>query len=155
MTSSDVLGSQLKVTLCRTPGVPVPAIGTLALELIALLTKVNAPVALPGDAGLKVRIREAVRPEGIVIGSDIPLVANSALLIVAEDSVIGPPAAKSVFTCFWVLPTATFPKLIAVELTLSSPGKKAVPASMRESLGLEAFDSIASLPQETPLELGA
>jgi len=93
MTSADVLGSQLKVTLCCTPRVPVPSIGTSALELLALLTKLNLPVAEPGDCGLKARIRETVCPAGIVIGSEISLMANSALLTVADDSVTGPPPA--------------------------------------------------------------
>jgi hypothetical protein len=61
--------------------------------LVALLTKVNAPLAVPGDRGLKERVRESVYPDGIVIGSEIPLMANSALLTVADDSVTGPPAA--------------------------------------------------------------
>jgi hypothetical protein len=119
---------------------------TLVADSDAVLVKVNVPVDRPDDWGLKLRIMEAVLPEGIARGSDIPLMANSALLRLADSTVTGPPAAKRVSTCFWLVPTTTGPKFIAIGLSLSCPDITPAPPSGTETLVLDAFDSIESCP---------
>ena len=53
-------------------------------------------VAVPLACGLKVTVNEALWPAAMVEGSEMPLRANSEVLVVAEETVTLEPVALSV-----------------------------------------------------------
>src|SRR5690242_288908 len=107
-----------------------------------LLVKARAAEVLPEALGAKVTLKEALCPEVIVSGKEIPLTENSVPVMLAEDTITGPLVAISLAACLLLDRTVTFPKLMLTELTASWPGVTvlAEPVSGTESERLRAFE---------------
>ncbi len=149
-----MLAFQFKVTLWVGGGVPVPDIVSVVGELVAVLVKATVPEVVPVDWGVKDKFMVALCPEPIVIGREMPLTENSALLMVSDAIVTGPPLADRVTAWDWLVPTTTFPKLTVAGLEESCPGVAPVPLSATETLEFDAFDVIERFPVAAPLEVG-
>jgi hypothetical protein len=124
----------------------------------ALLKKASVEEVLPEACGANVTLKEAVCPDAIVRGKEIPLTENGDPVVMpAEVTVTEPPLALSVAVCFWLDPTVTFPKFMLAGFTASCPAVTVVPDPLRgtERVGLAAFEEIASAPVAVPVEVGA
>ena len=72
---------------------------------IALLVKARVAEALPEALGVKVTLKEALWPEVIVSGKEIPLTENSVPVMLAEDTITGPLVAITLQpACCWIQP---------------------------------------------------
>lgn len=95
----------------------------------------------------------------MVTGNASPLIANSELFTLTEETVTLAPVALSVPVCVPLVPTVTFPTPIVAGLTLNSPwiGACSVPAPLNEMvrLGFEAFELTVTLPLKLPEDCGA
>ena len=90
--------------------------GFEALEAIATL-----PLALPGDCGAKVTLKDALCPEARVNGRLRPVVLKPAPETVAWVTVrLVPPVLVSVSETEWLVPVCTLPKAIVGFATLSA-----------------------------------
>ena len=96
---------------------PVPDSDSVVVEGCALLVKVRVAVADPVDCGVKVTVKGTVWPEGMVTGSDSPLMLNTELLVLAAVTVTLAPLAESVPLPVPLLPTVTLPRLSEAGLT--------------------------------------
>lgn len=88
---------------------PVPAREPVSEDGVALLAKVSVPLAVPVACGLKVTVKFALWPEGMVTGKVIPLNANRELLLLAEVTVTSAPVAVRLPVAVPLAPTATLP----------------------------------------------
>jgi hypothetical protein len=126
--------------------------------LDALLKKASVEEVLPEACGAKVTLKEAVCPDAIVTGNEIPLTENGDPVVMpAEVTVTEPLLALNVAVCFWLDPTVTFPKFMLAGLTASCPAVAVVPDPLRgmERVGLAAFEVIESAPLVAPVDVGA
>jgi hypothetical protein len=157
LTFVDVLAFQVSVTLCCADGVPVPPRDSATEPFIALLVKASVAEALPEVLGEKVTLKEALLPEAIVSGKEIPLTENSVPVMLAEDTITGPLVAVSLAACLLLDPTVTFPKLMLAGLTASWPGVTVLPepVSGTEKKGLAAFELTDRVPFIVPVDEGA
>jgi hypothetical protein len=154
----EVLGFQVRVTLCCTVGTPAPASEADTEPFDALLKNARLAEVLPEACGAKVTLKEAVCPEERVSGKEIPLTENGLPVVIpAEVTVTEPLLALKVALCFWFEPTVTFPKLMLAGLTASWPAVAVLPEPVSgiEREGLAAFEVIESAPLTVPLEVGA
>ncbi len=151
----DSLGFQLKSTAYDGGAVPVPVRASAVVGGDALLVNVSVPVAAPVACGLNVTVKSALCPAWIVIGKEIPLNVNRELLLLAALMVTFAAEAVSVPDAVPVAPTATFPRLKVVGVTLSCPAA-AVPAPVRLATTDEgfAFDTKVSVPLAAPAVCG-
>jgi hypothetical protein len=156
-TLLDVLAFQVSVTLCCAGVVPVPPNDSATEPFMALLVKARVAKALPEALGAKVTLKEALWPEAIVSGKEIPLTENSVPVMLAEDTITGPLVAVSLAACLLLDPTVTFPKLMLAGLTASLPGVTALPepVSGTEREELTAFELTDSAPFIVPVDEGA
>ena len=102
-----MLGLQRRLTECGAAAVPDPVKVSTTDGLVASLARAILPDAVPVLCGLKVRVSDTLCPAARVLGRDIPLRLNSALLEVAEDMVTLDPVAVSVAVALLLVPTAT------------------------------------------------
>src|SRR5581483_7540364 len=153
--TTDVLAVQVRSTLCCGGAVPVPETDSTVGEVVALLTNVIAPDALPELCGVNVTVKDAFCPALMVTGNEIPLRTNSALLELPELTVTLPPLAESVPELLWLCPTTTLPRFIDVGETLSWLGVNPLPESGIERFGLGASEMIEMLPLLFPFFVGA
>ena len=151
-TLLDVLAFQFRVTLCCAGAMPAPVKDSATEPLTALLAKVRVAEVLPDAFGAKVTTNETLCPDAIVSGKEIPLNENSVPVMPAADTVTEPVLALKVAVCFWLEPTATFPKLMLVGLTASRPEATVLPESGIETEELAAFDLIESAPLIVPVD---
>ena len=115
------------MTVCCTTETPVPVSDSVAVE--ALLANERVAEAVPLLCGVKATEYETLWPAAIVVGSDMPLRANSELLLLADVIVTLVPDAVNFPLCEAVEPTVTFPKDALVGDTLSWPEVVPVPLS--------------------------
>jgi hypothetical protein len=126
-------------------------------EFVALLANDALVDATPLDCGVKVTVKPALCPEGIVTGNVRPLMANSELPTVTPVTVTLAPVALSDPVWVPLVPTVTLPTPIVLGLTLSCPCVDPVAEPLREMVRfvLEAFEAIATLPVKLPADCGA
>jgi hypothetical protein len=154
----DELAFQERVTLCCVGCTPAPARDSETEPFDALLKKASVEEVLPEACGAKVMLNEAVCPEAIVTGKEIPLTENGDPVVMpAEVTVTEPLLALNVAVCFCVDPTVTFPKFMLAGFTASCPAVTVLPVPVRgiESGVLAAFEVIESAPLAEPVDVGA
>ena len=78
-TTFDVLGTQVRPTVCCEVETPAPVAVNLDGEFCALLAIVNAPEVEPLLPGLKFTLTEMLCPAAIVVGRVSLLKVNSGL----------------------------------------------------------------------------
>jgi len=112
------------------------------------------PDAVPLALGVKVRVNDTVWPAEMVLGRDNPPRLNSALVVVAEDTVTLDPVAVRVFVRVLLLPTVTLPKFKVVALEVSWPAEVPVPDSAIVRVEFEAFETTLIPPLVLPPTFG-
>ena len=102
----------------------------------ALLTKVRVAVAVPLVCGVNVTLYGRLCPAERTAGRDRPLIVNSGLLLVADETVTAAPVALRDEFRVELAPTTTSPKLRLAGETPSWPRAVPVPdkAMMRDEL---------------------
>jgi hypothetical protein len=154
----DELAFQERVTLCCAGCTPAPARDSDTEPFDALLKNANVEEVLPEACGAKVTLNEAVCPDAIVTGKEIPLTENGDPVVMpAEVTVTEPLLALNVAVCFLFDPTVTFPKFMLTGLTASCPAVTVPPDPARgiESVELAAFEVIEIAPLAEPVDVGA
>jgi|SRR6202046_2431845 hypothetical protein len=145
--SGEVLAVHDRSTVDTGAGVPVPVSVSVVVVGWALLVKVSVAVAAADTCGLKVTVKEALWPAGIVTGSARPPTLNTELLELAAVTVTFEPLAVRVPVAVPLVPTTTLPTPRVVGVTVSCPAAAApVPDSGIVSVGLEAFEVMVTLP---------
>ena len=153
----DELAVHERLTEWTGAATPVPVIVTAVGEFDALLSKEAATEARPLVCGVNVTVKFALCPADIVTGNEIPLMANSELPTLTEDTVTLALVALSVPVWLPLVPTVTLPTLIVAGMALNCPaaGPVADPLKIMFRFGLEAFEAIATLPLKLPDDAGA
>jgi len=134
---------------------PLPVTDSVAREFPALLTKASVAAAAPEDCGEKVTMKGTDCPAGTVMGIEMPLTANSALVVVTEETVTGDLVALSVPFKEALDPALTLPKFNVAGATVNCPSAISLPDSAMFSCGLEAFELTKRVPELVPEMLGA
>lgn len=150
-----LLAAQESVTLCGTVATPLPVSDSVAREFPALLTKASVAAAAPEDCGEKVTVKGIDCPAETVIGMEMPLTANSALVVVTDETVTGDPVALSVPFKEALDPAFTLPKFNDAGATVNCPEAVSLPDSAMFSRGSEAFEITKRLPELVPEMRGA
>lgn len=110
--------------------------------------------ALPEVCGKKVTLKGTDWPTASVAGNEIPLRANSALVLVPEEIVTDEPLALSMPDRDAGDPVLTLPKFKAVGVSVNCPGVLPLPLSATFSCGLEASERTVRFPVIEPAMLG-
>ena len=105
----EVLAVQDSATECVETATPVPVSASVVVVGCALLVKVRVTLADPAVVGVKVMVKEALCPAGIVCGNEKPLMVNAELFVPAADTITLAPAALTVPVAVPLEPTVTFP----------------------------------------------
>jgi len=120
-----------------------------------LLAKVSVALAAPDAWGLKVTVKEALWPAGMVTGSERPPRLNAELLELAAVTVTFVPLAVRLPDAVPPVPTTTLPKPRVVGVTVSCPAAAVpVPDSGIVSVGLVAFEVTVTLPLALAADCG-
>jgi hypothetical protein len=139
----------------RPGAVPVPDKGIVSVGLDPFDASVTLPAKLAADAGVNVIVNDVLCPAVSVTGVVIPLSANPAPVIVAEEIVtLAPPVLVTISDRDCLLPTVTLPKLRLVGFAPSAPGATPVPDKGIIRVGLDAFEVIVTLPETLPADAG-
>ena len=149
------LAFQERSTLCCIEATPLPLSDSVAGEFAALLTKERLAVAVPEAWGRKVTVKGIDWPAARVVGSEIPLRTNSALVLVAEEIVTEEPLALSMPGKDAGDPVLTLPKFKAKGDSVNCPAVFPFPDRGMLSCGFEAFERIARFPEIEPQAVGA
>jgi hypothetical protein len=91
----------------------------------------------------------------MVSGNDVPLRANSVVLIEGEETVTAEPVALSVTGILLFCPRPTLPKFKATGLTPNTSAAAPLPDREMGRAEFEAFESTEMLPLALPAEIGA
>ena len=126
---------------------------SLAGEFAALLTKDIVPVAAPELVGAKRNVIGTLCPAGMVTGNAIPVIVNSELVVLAEETVTLDPAALRLAVNVLLDPTATLPKFALGGEIANVPFAAALPEI--GIISLFAFENTMSFPATAPLKNGA
>jgi hypothetical protein len=121
-----------------------------------LLVKLSVALAVPETVGLKVTVKDALPPAGMVAGNARPpRLKTPESVVVAVLMVTLPPVAIRVPDALPLDPTTTLPRFMAVGVTLSVPTAEVPdPESGTASVGFDAFDVTVALPLAVPEEAG-
>jgi hypothetical protein len=151
-----VLAFQLRATLCCSGVVPDPVNASETEPFEALLARVNVAEAEPDACGAKVTLNDALCPDAIVTGKDMPVTENSVPVMLPEETATEPLLAVRVAVCVFVEPVVTLPKLMLVGLTANWPAEvvPAEPLNGIETEGFAAFDVTESAPLVVPEDVG-
>jgi hypothetical protein len=121
----------------------------------ALLAKVSVALAAPDDWGLKMTVKEALWPAGMVTGSERPLMLNAELLELAAVTVTLVPLTIRLADAVPLVPTTTLPKTRVVGVIVSCPAAAVpVPDNGIVSVGLVAFEVTVRLPLAVAADCG-
>jgi hypothetical protein len=131
----------------------VPVIDS-AGEFDALLENDKEAEAAPLAPGVKVTVKVADLPAGIVAGSESPESTNSPLLILADVTVTGTPVAFKLPPSDELDPTITFPKLRLVGDTANWPAVVPLPESAILNDEFDPFDTTDRFPLAAPVPVG-
>jgi len=115
-------------------------------EFDALLENDKEAEVLPLDCGVKVTVKDADWPAGMLAGSEIPESANSLLLRPADVTVIAVPLAVRLLFSDELDPTATLPNVRLSGDTANWPTAVPVPESAILSGESDAFETTDRLP---------
>lgn len=124
---------------------PVPLREIVAGELLALLTMLRLPVALPTEVGAKFTERGILWPAATVTVPEHPLKEKPVPVMAAWDMVTLPvPLFVSVSVCDMVLPTMALPKLTLLVLAerryvCVGAGARPVPVTATDSVEVSPF----------------
>ena len=121
---------------------------------MALLLNVNTPLVDPLVLGLKITLKVADVPAGKVSGKVIPLMENSAFVLVAPEIVMLASVAFSVPARVPLLPTVTLPKASEAGETLNAPAVAPVPLKGIEKVFFPFREITCSEPVTAPLDSG-
>lgn len=119
-----------------------------------MVVKDTIAEAEPLPCGVKVRVKVAVCPAAIVIGSEGPASWNSALFTEAAVTMTLAPVALSVAVIFLLWPTVTLPNPKLVGATPNVPTAVPVPDNVIAGRLLEAFETTEILPLGLPAACG-
>lgn len=133
---------------------PLPLRDSVTVLFDALLVKEMLALAAPDELGRKVTVNPADCPEASVIGKEIPLRPNSALVLLAPEIVTDDPLAVSVPFKLALAPVTTLPKFSAAGVSCNCPAAAPVPESPIASCGFEALDAIDRVPELVPVAVG-
>ena len=120
----------------------------------ALVTKDTVAEAVPLACGVKVKVKVAVCPAEMVIGSAGPVSWNSALLTEADVTVTLALAALRVAVMFLLWPTVTLPNPKLVGDTPNVPTAAPVPDKLIAGRVFDALDTTETLPVGVPAACG-
>ena len=123
----------------------------------ALLVNVSVELSPAlATVGLYVTVNGTLDPAEITFGSESPLMAKSALLLLTAVMVTFAPVAERLPTAVPLVPVNTFPTATGVGLTPSWPAT-VEPAPEREMTreGFDPFDVTVTLPLALVAEVGA
>lgn len=134
---------------------PLPVSDSVAREFPALLRKASVAAAAPEDCGEKVTVKGTDCPTGTVRGIEMPLTANSALVVVIEETVTEDLVALRIPFKEALDPVLTLPKFNVAGATVNCPTAVSLPDSAMFSCGLEAFEFTKRVPELVPEMLGA
>ena len=134
---------------------PLPLSDSVAREFPALLRKASLADAAPEDCGEKVTVKGTDCPAGTVRGIEMPLTANSALVVVIEETVTGDLVALRIPFEETLDPALTLPKFNVAGATVNCPSAVSLPDSAMCSCGLEAFEFTKRVPELVPEMVGA
>ena len=134
---------------------PLPLSDSVAREFPALLRKASLAAAAPEDCGEKVTVKGTDCPAATVRGIEMPLTANSALVVVIEETVTGDLVALRIPFKEALDPALTLPKFNVAGATVNCPTAVSLPDSAMCSCGLEAFEFTKRVPELVPEMLGA
>jgi hypothetical protein len=109
--------------------------------LEALLTKVRVAVAVPLVCGVNVTLYGRLCPAERTAGRDSPLMVNSGLVLVADETVTAAPVALRDELRVELAPTMTSPKPRLEGETPSCPRAVPVPDKAMMSCALLAFET--------------
>ena len=115
-----------------------------------MVTNDTVAEAVPVACGVKVNVKVAVCPAGMVKGSPGPVSWNSALLTDADVTVTLEPVALSVAVMFLLWPTVTLPKPKLVGATPNVPTAVPVPDKLMAGRVFDAFETTQTLPVGLP-----
>jgi len=152
-TTTDVLGFQVRLTLCCID-MPVPVNAWTSGEPGAVFANESVPVTEPADCGVKVRVKPALCPADNVKGSVRPFNTNCALLLFADEIVTGSPVAARVALNCALVPTFTFPKFAVPGETVSWPGAVPLPDKATLTCLRQDLDPKEAVPLTLPLPVG-
>ena len=121
----------------------------------ALLTKVTVAVPVPLVCGLNVTLYGRFCPAARTAGRDSPLIVNSGLSLVADETVTAAPVALRDELRVELASTTTSPKLRLAGEIPSWPGAVPVPDKAMTSGELLAFETRVRFAVTEPTVLGA
>ena len=153
--TADALSFHERTTSCRGAAVPVPETTSLTAVPEAELVNEIVPDAPPLACGVKFTLNGTLFPAATVIGNEIPLRLNSALLRVADFTVTLVPFALRVAGVDSVAPTTTFPKFKVAGVTLNWPAEAPVPERGTVTELPEEPRVKDSVPLALPVDAGA
>src|SRR5271165_2817568 len=143
----DVLALHDRFTECVGAGVPVPVSVSIVVDGLALLVNVSEALAEPVVCGLKVTVKGALWPAGMVTGSDNPPTLNAELFVLAPVKVTLAPLAVILPDPLPLVPTTTLPRARLVGDTVSCPAAAVpVPDSAMVSVGFDASEVMVTVP---------
>jgi hypothetical protein len=105
----DELEFQDRLTEWVDAAVPVPVADSVVVEGWALLVKVRIALSAPATCGLNVNVNGTLCPDGMLTGSDKPLMVNRELFEVAAVTVTLVPLALRAPEAVPLLPMTTSP----------------------------------------------
>ena len=119
-----------------------------------MLAKERLAFAVPEVWGKKVTVNGTDWPAARVMGNEIPLRTNSALVLVPEEMVTDEPVALSMPGKDAGDPVLTLPKFKAVGESVNCPGVLPFPDRAMLSCGFDALERIARFPEIEPETVG-
>ena len=144
-----------KFTKCVGAGVPVPVSVSMMVEGWALLVKVSEALAAPFTCGLKVTVKDALCPAGIVSGSAKPPTLKAELFVVALLTVTLAPLAVRLPDALPLVPTTTLPRPRVPGETANCPTVEVpVPDSAIVRVELDASEVMVTVPLALPADCG-
>ncbi len=126
------------------------------MEGWALLVKVRVALAAPVVSGLKVMVKLALCPAGIVWGSEKPPIVKTELFVLAPVTVTVAPLAVKLPVAVPLDPTITLPSGRVLGDTVSCPTATVTPLPDTGTVrvGLLAVEVIVRLPLAAPAAAG-
>jgi hypothetical protein len=134
---------------------PVPVIGMVKVEFVAVDVMVRFPFTAPADVGENETVNVALCPPVSVSGVVIPLTLSPVPVIPScETDTLVVPVFVMVSDRVPLLPTFTLPNPRLVGFALSAPAVTPVPDNDIVNVGLEASEVIVTVPLALPLAVG-
>jgi len=140
-TTVDLLGAQVKPTVCCLVATPAPVAVNVDECVVALLLSVKVANVEPLLLGLKLTLTEILCPAAMVFGKVMLLSVNSGFVVDAAEIVTAADPALNVVVLVEVVPTVTLPKLKLVGETVRVPAVLLLELPDKATVTLVAFDA--------------